>query len=240
MKDIDVLTLFPQLFEPFLTEGLVGRAIRNQLLAVHLENFRQYGLGKHRAVDEVPYGGGAGMVLRVEPLFRAVREREDWHRQQGKKAHRILLTPQGQRFDQTKARELAGRPEALLFICGRYEGFDERIRQGLADEELSLGDFVLLGGESAAMAMIEAVTRLIPGVLGNPDSSSEESFSQGLLEYPQYTRPPEFEGMKVPEVLISGDHARIEAWRNEQALKRTRQRRPELLQDEREVENTED
>jgi tRNA (guanine37-N1)-methyltransferase len=228
MKCIDVLTLFPQLFGPFLAEGVLGRALREERLAVVLVNFREHGLGRHKAVDDVPYGGGAGMVLRPEPIFAAVRERVALHRAAGRRTRTVLLSPQGARFDQAHARALAAGEEALLLVCGRYEGFDERIRLGLADEELSLGDFVMQGGEVAAMAVIEAVARLLPGVLGNPDSPAEESFAEGGLEYPHYTRPAEFEGMTVPEVLCSGNHARIEAWRREQAAQRTAVRRPDL------------
>ncbi len=231
MKHIDVLTLFPGLFGPFLAEGVLGRALRAGRLAVELVNYREHGLGRHRVVDDVPYGGGAGMVLRPEPIFAAVRERTALHRGAGRPARTVLLTPQGRPLHQAKARELAASPDALLLVCGRYEGFDERIRQGLADEELSLGDFVLLGGEVAAMAVIECVARLLPGVLGNPASGTEESFAGARLEYPHYTRPAEFEGMRVPEVLFSGNHARINAWRAEQARRRTRERRPELLRD---------
>lgn len=230
MKRFDVLTLFPALFEPFLAEGVLGRAVREGRLALELVNYRAHGLGRHKAVDDEPYGGGAGMVLRPEPIFAAVRERVALHRAAGRGARTILLTPQGAPFDQARARELAATEDVLLLVCGRYEGFDERIRLALADEELALGDFVLLGGEVAAMAVIEAVARLLPGVLGNPDSPAEESFAAGRLEYPQYTRPAEFEGMRVPEVLASGDHARIAAWRAEQAERRTRERRPDLLQ----------
>jgi tRNA (guanine37-N1)-methyltransferase len=229
MKRFDVVTLFPELFVPFSAEGLIGRAIRNGLLEITTVDFRPYGLGKHRAVDDEPYGGGAGMVLRPEPLFTAVRERERSHREGGRNVHRLLLTPQGRPLRQGKVRELAEREEALILICGRYEGFDERIRLGLADEEVSLGDFVSLGGEAGAMLIIEAVARLVPGVLGNPDSSADESFAEERLEYPQYTRPPEFEGMRVPEVLLSGHHEAIRRWRREQASKRTADRRPELL-----------
>jgi tRNA (guanine37-N1)-methyltransferase len=229
MKHVDVLTLFPGLFEPFLAEGVLGRAIKGGLLAVEAVNFREHGLGRHKVVDDVPYGGGAGMVLRPEPLFAAVRGRQALHRAAGRTTRTILLTPQGARFDQARARALAAGEEALVLVCGRYEGFDERIRLALADEELSLGDFVLQGGEVAAMAVIEAVARLLPGVLGNPASSAEESFAGPGLEYPQYTRPADFEGMRVPEVLTSGNHARIEGWRAEQAQLRTAQRRPELL-----------
>ena len=231
MRRFEVLTLFPPLFEPFLAEGLIGRAGRAGLMDVQVLDLRPYGLGRHHAVDDVPYGGGAGMVLRPEPLFAAVRERRALHEREGRRVRVVLMTPQGQPFRQAKARELALRDEVTLLVCGRYEGFDERIRIALADEEISLGDFVLLGGEVAAMAVIEAVVRLVPGVLGNAESSREESFSADRLEYPQYTRPAEFEGMAVPEVLLSGDHARIAAWRQEQALRRTRERRPELLRE---------
>lgn len=229
MKSIDVLTLFPELFEPFLRVGLIGRAVREKLLEVTPVNFREHGLGRHRAVDDEPYGGGAGMVLRPEPLFAAARQREAAHRKAGRGVWRILLTPQGRPFTQALAQALADREQALLLICGRYEGFDERIREGLADEEISLGDFVCQGGEAVAMVIIEAVSRLLPGVLGNPDSGKEESFTGGWLEYPQYTRPPEFEGMRVPEVLLSGHHEAIRRWRKEQAEKRTAARRPDLV-----------
>jgi tRNA (guanine37-N1)-methyltransferase len=229
MKRIDVLTLFPGLFGPFLGEGLLGRAVAEGLLEVTLVHFREHGLGKHRAVDGEPYGGGAGMVLRPEPLFSAVRERLALHAAAGRKPRVVLMTPQGSPFSQAIAREEAGSDNPLLLICGRYEGFDERIRTALADDEWSVGDFVMLGGEVPAMAVIEAVARLIPGVLGNPDSAGEESFAAGRLEYPHYTRPVEFEGMRVPEVLQSGDHARIKEWRDEQSLRKTRERRPELL-----------
>jgi len=225
---IDVLTLFPGLFQPFLAEGLLGKAVEAGRVRVNLVNYRQWGVGKHRQVDDVPYGGGAGMVLKPEPLFAAVRQREAEYAQAGQTPWRILLTPQGRPFDQAKARELAGSPQPLLFICGRYEGFDERIRQALADEELSGGDYVVLGGEVVAMVVMEAVIRLLPGVLGNPDSVLEESFAQGGLEYPQYTRPPVFEGMAVPDVLLSGDHKAIARWRAEQSVTRTQAKRPDL------------
>jgi tRNA (guanine37-N1)-methyltransferase len=227
-KRIDVLTLFPELFGPFLAEGLLGRAVDNGLLAVELVNFRQHGLGRHRQVDDVPYGGGAGMVLRPEPLFAAVRERRRQHAAAGRPTWVVLLTPQGRPFRQADAAALARREEALLLVCGRYEGFDERIR-GLADDELSIGDFVCLGGEVPAMAVMEAVVRLLPGVLGNPASSEDESFAAGRLEYPQYTRPPEFEGLAVPEILLSGHHGEIARWREAQARERTARRRPDLL-----------
>jgi len=228
MKRLDVLTLFPGLIKPFLEEGLVAKAIRDQLLEITPVDFRPFGLGKHRSVDDEPYGGGAGMVLRPEPIFAATRQREAHHREAGRTTHKILLTPQGRPFDQAKAQTLADRPEVLLLICGRYEGFDERIRTGLVDEEISLGDFITLGGEVAALTLIEAVCRLVPGVLGNPDSSREESFAQEKLEYPQYTRPAEFENLRVPDILLSGHHGEIQRWRQEQAAKRTAERRPDL------------
>jgi tRNA (guanine37-N1)-methyltransferase len=228
MKRFEVLTLFPRLFGPFLDEGLMGKAIRAGLLEVSLVDLRSYGLGRHRQVDDVPYGGGAGMVLRPEPVFAAVRARRALHEAEGRRTWTVLLTPQGRPFRQSAAAALAARDEAILIVCGRYEGFDERIRVGLADEEVSLGDFVCLGGEAPAMVMLETIVRLLPGVLGNPASSEEESFAQGLLEYPHYTRPPEFAGLRVPEVLLSGHHGEIARWRLEQARLRTAQRRPDL------------
>jgi len=229
MKRFDVVTLFPQLFGPFLAEGLLGKAIRGGLVAVELVDFRRHGLGRHRNVDDVPYGGGAGMVLRPEPVFAAVRERRALHEAAGRRIRTVLVTPQGRRFRQADAVEFAAREDVTVFLCGRYEGFDERIRAGLADEEVSLGDFVCLGGEVPVMAMLEATVRLLPGVLGNPESSAEESFARGLLEYPHYTRPPEFEGLRVPDVLLSGNHAEIARWRETEARKRTAERRPDLV-----------
>jgi tRNA (guanine37-N1)-methyltransferase len=224
---VSIVTLFPELFAPFLVTSFVGRAIEAGILQVKLEPLRSHGLGKHASVDDTPYGGGSGMVMRVDCLVAAMENAE---RELGEqRAHRVLLTPQGRRFDQAMAIELAAYPSNLL-ICGRYEGFDERIR-GFVDAELSLGDFVLTGGEVAAMAVVEACVRLLPGVLGNADSVREESFSPacgGLLEYPQYTRPQSFRGHEVPEVLRSGDHAKIAAWRKQRALERTHARRPDL------------
>lgn len=228
-KRFEVLTLFPELFTPFRTCGLIGKGIEKDLLSLETVPLRAFGMGKHRKVDDSPYGGGAGMVLRPEPLFSAIRSREAEHKEKGQTLHRILVTPQGETFSQAKAAKLAKQDATLLFICGRYEGFDERIRTGCVDEEISLGDFVTLGGETAAMAMIEAIARLVPGVLGNPESPSNESFSDGMLEYPQFTRPPDFEGMAVPDVLISGNHEEIKKWRKAQALSRTSERRPDLL-----------
>ncbi len=228
MWRVEVLTLFPQLFVPFAEAGLLGRAVQSGLIELETVDLRRFGIGKHRTVDDVPYGGGAGMVLRPEPVFAAVREREAAAEISGG-FWKVLITPQGRPFDQEMARALARRSAPLLLICGRYEGFDERIRLGLADEEISGGDFIAQGGEVFAMAIIEAVVRLIPGVLGNPQSTREESFSGDGLEYPHYTRPAEFEGMRVPDVLLSGNHAEIARWRAEQALARTRLRRPDLV-----------
>lgn len=228
MLRFDVLTLFPEIFRSFLGESLIRRAREKQLLQIELTNFREFGLGRHRQVDDEPYGGGPGMVLRVEPIAAAIRESEAHHRQAGRIVRKVLLTPQGQPFVQATAREWSEDPKVNLLICGRYEGFDERIRS-FVDKEVSAGDFVCLGGEVVAMLLIEAVSRLIPGMLGNPESSTRESFSGTELEYPQYTRPPEFEGMAVPEELLSGNHRQIEDWRQNQAHRRTRERRPDLL-----------
>jgi tRNA (guanine37-N1)-methyltransferase len=223
----DVVTLFPELFEAFLATSLVGRAAKSGKLAVRLRSPRDFGLGRHKSVDDTPYGGGSGMVMRVDVLVPCM---ESLDAEAGGRAHRVLMTPQGAPFDQRHARSLAERPRVML-VCGRYEGFDERVR-AYVDEELSLGDFVLTGGEVAAMAVIESTVRLLPGVLGNEASTREESFSpdnDGLLEYPQYTRPADFRGASVPAPLLTGNHAEIEKWRRAQALDRTRVRRPELL-----------
>lgn len=224
MMKFTVLTLFPEMFAP-VQESILKRAQEHELIRIELVNFRDYAASKHKNVDDVPYGGGAGMVLKPEPLYAAVR---DLAPTQGRRRI-ILLTPQGKVFNQRQAQAWS-REDELVFICGHYEGFDERIRC-LADEEASLGDFVLTGGELAAMVMIDAVARLIPGVLGESASFEEDSHSNGLLEYPQYTRPPVFEGMEVPEVLLSGHHARIEAWRRKESLRRTFLKRPDLIHD---------
>jgi tRNA (guanine37-N1)-methyltransferase len=229
MLRFEVLTLFPELFRPLLQEGLLARATERQVLSVELNPFRRFGLGKHLQVDDEPYGGGPGMLLRPEPIWAALEDARTRHEAAGRTLHRILLTPQGRRFDQAKALELSQRDEVLVLICGRYEGFDERIRS-FVDEEISGGDFITLGGETIALTMLEAVGRLVPGVLGNQSSSEQESFSEPLLEFPQYTRPAEFQGQAVPEVLLSGNHQNIAQWRQEQAVKRTQERRPDLLQ----------
>jgi len=220
---IDVITLFPALFDAPLTTSLLGRAVGAGLLDVRVHDLRAHGLGRHRAVDDEPYGGGAGMVLRPEPLFAAVEAVA------GPAAHVVLLSARGARLDHPTVRRLAGL-EQLVLICGRYEGVDERVAVHLADEEISVGDFVLAGGELAALVVVEAVSRLVPGVLGNAGSLDSESHAAGRLEHPQYTRPPEFRGWRVPDVLLSGDHGAIERWRRKESERVTRERRPDLLE----------
>jgi tRNA (guanine37-N1)-methyltransferase len=219
---IDVLTLFPGMFAGPLDESIVRRARETGLLDLQIHNLRDYAHNRHRTVDDKPFGGGPGMLLKPEPIFEAVEALA------GDTTRVVLLTPAGRRFDQAAARELAQHSH-LLLVSGSYEGVDERVREALADDELSVGDFVLTNGALPAMMVIDAVTRLLPGALGDEDSPRDESFSQGELEYPQYTRPAEFRGMKVPDVLLSGNHAEIARWRAEQARLRTRQRRPDLL-----------
>lgn len=226
---IAIVTLFPELFAPFFATSLMGRAFDSGRVKVHYEDLRRHGVGKHLSVDDTPYGGGSGMVMRPDCTVAAI-DAACGALDAAQPVRRILLTPQGKRFVQADARRLS-ELEQLCLVCGRYEGFDERVRP-FVDEELSLGDFVVTGGEVPAMCMLEAVIRLLPGVLGNDDSAREESFSlecQGLLEYPQYTRPLSFRGLEVPEVLRSGDHARIKRYRDEQAHLRSAQRRPELV-----------
>ena len=218
---IDVLTLFPGMFSGPLDESIVKRAREAGLLTLGIHNLRDWTHDKHKTVDDRPFGGGPGMLLKPEPIFEAVEQLA------GEKTKVVLLCPQGRRFNQSVARELA-KVEHLLLICGSYEGFDERIREELADDELSIGDFVLTNGALPAMVIVDAVTRLLPGVLGDDDSARDESFSDGMLEYPHYTRPAEFRGMKVPDVLLSGNHAEIAKWREQQARIRTAARRPDL------------
>jgi tRNA (guanine37-N1)-methyltransferase len=219
---IDVLTLFPAMFAGPLDESIVQRARKNGVLELTVTNLRDYTHDRHKTVDDKPFGGGPGMLLKPEPIFEAVEKLAS------DKTRVILLSPSGRKFTQAIARELA-QQEQLLLICGSYEGFDERIREHLADDELSIGDYVLTNGALPAMVIIDAVTRLLPGVLGDDESSRDESFSENLLEYPHYTRPAEFRGMKVPDVLLSGNHAEIAKWRAEQARVRTAERRPDLL-----------
>jgi tRNA (guanine37-N1)-methyltransferase len=223
----DLFTLFPEICTAYLQESILKRAQAAGIVEVGVHNLRDYAPGKHRVTDDIPYGGGGGMVMKPEPVFAAVEA------VLGSAAEReagpiILLTPQGRPFTQAVAQELSQAPR-LALICGRYEGFDERIRQHLATDEISLGDFVLTGGELAALAIVDAVTRLLPGALGDPTGAEDDSFQMGLLEYPHYTRPPEFRGWTVPEPLLSGDHARIARWRRDEALRRTFLRRPDLL-----------
>ena len=220
---IDVLTLFPGMFPGPLDESIIKRACESGRLQLGVHDLRDYTHDRHRTVDDRPFGGGPGMLLKPEPLFEAVDALR------GEKTRVILTSPAGRPFRQEIARELAGEKHVLL-ICGSYEGFDERVRQRLADDEISIGDYVLTNGALPAMVIVDAVTRLLPGVLGDDESSQDESFCGCLLEYPQYTRPAEFRGMNVPEVLLSGDHAAIEKWRREQATVQTRQRRPDLLE----------
>lgn len=222
---IDILTLFPELFHPYLSTSIVGRAVESGLASIGCTNPRDFTQDKHHSVDDRPFGGGPGMVLLCQPVFDAL---DHLDRQHDGEPVRILLTPQGEKLNQTIVSELAAAPW-LVLICGHYEGFDERIRTGAKVREISIGDYVLSGGEPAAMVLMDAVVRLIPGALGHEGSNVDESFSRGTLEYPQYTRPREFRGMKVPDILLSGDHAKIDAWRKEEALKRTQERRPDLL-----------
>ena len=219
---IDVLTLFPEMFAGPLDVSIVQRARTAGLLDLRIRNLRDYSHDRHKTVDDKPFGGGPGMVLKPEPIFEAVEDLA------GERTHVILLTPVGRSFRQPIARDLARR-EHLLLICGSYEGVDERVREALVDDELSIGDYVLTNGGLPAMVVIDAVTRLLPGALGDDESARDESFSREMLEYPHYTRPAEFRGMKVPDVLLSGHHAAIEKWRQEQAESRTARRRPDLL-----------
>ena len=223
---IDIITLFREMFEGFCTASIVGRAVRNGLVDIHLTDLRDFALDNYGSVDDSPFGGGPGMVVKCQPVFDAV---EAVRKQGDGPGKVVMLTPQGQPLDQEMVRQLAGE-ERLVLLAGHYEGFDERIRTHLADIEVSVGDFVLSGGEIAAMAVADAVIRLQDGAVGSAESLDEESFSTGLLEYPQYTRPRVYRDLPVPDVLLNGDHAKIAAWRHAQAEARTRQRRPDLWQ----------
>jgi tRNA (guanine37-N1)-methyltransferase len=229
MLRIDVITIFPELFEPFRRTGVLGGAVERGLLALEAHDLRRWTQDRHRTVDDIPYGGGPGMVMKPEPLVAAI-EAVAGAKGPGRQAQVALLAPQGTPFTGRRAKELARiEHEHLVLVCGRYEGVDQRVIELAVDEEISIGDFVLAGGEVAAMAVVEAVSRFVPGVLGNPDSTVSESFEHGRLEGPQYTRPVEFRGLVVPEVLRSGDHAKIERWRRERGQERTERRRPDLL-----------
>ncbi|MGD8512486.1 MAG: tRNA (guanosine(37)-N1)-methyltransferase TrmD [Deltaproteobacteria bacterium] len=222
-----VLTLFPEMFSALLVGGMIKRAVESNRISIETVDIRDFAKGPHRTVDDRPYGGGSGMVMKPEPLAEAIRDAKQRH----PGAYTLVLTPQGRLFDHGLARELSGCAE-LILVCGRYEGLDDRICQDLADEELSIGDYVLTGGELAAMVVIDAVGRLLPGTLGNEQSAQEDSFSTGLLEYPQYTRPRSFEGFQVPDVLLSGNHGAIRQWRRQASLVRTFLKRSDLLLDQ--------
>ena len=224
---IDILTLFPEMFSGVLTSSMLGRAQANGLIDIRVHNIRDYTDNKHRKADDYPFGGGAGLVMMAQPIYDCMDAVLD-----GGKAHRILMTPRGRTLNQKIARELSGQ-DRLVLLCGHYEGVDERVME-IIDDEISIGDYVLTGGELPAMALVDCVSRLIPGVLGSEESAVDESFSDDLLEYPQYTRPASFRGMDVPEILLNGHHAKIQAWRQEQARLKTALNRPDLL-----VENTE-
>ena len=223
---ISVLTLFPGMIEGVIQESLLKRAIENGKLKVAIYDIRDFAKNKHRQVDDTPFGGGNGMVMMVQPVFDCMEAAQAACQV---KPHRVYLSPRGKTLDNSFVKRLA-QMEEIVLLCGHYEGIDERISEALIDEEISLGDFVLTGGEIAALAIIDSVARFLPGVLGNEASAQEDSFNQGLLEYPQYTRPREFRGQSVPDILLSGDHQKIAKWRREQALRVTKERRPDLLQ----------
>ncbi len=222
---IDILSIFPEMFRGILSESILKKAIEKQIVDIEVTDFRQFAEGKHQVVDDYPYGGGAGMLLKAQPLFDAVEA----VKLPEKSPRVILMDPAGKPFNQKLAEEFA-EEEQLIFICGHYEGYDERIREHLVTDEVSLGDYILTGGEIGAMAMTDSIVRLLPGALGNASSAVHDSFSSGLLEHPHYTRPAEFRGMKVPDVLLSGNHAEIEKWRQKESLRRTWMRRPDLLE----------
>lgn len=220
----DILTLFPNMFSSPLRESILGKAIEKGLIQVQIVNIREFSLDKHKTVDDTPYGGGQGMVMKIEPIARAI----ETIKSQNPCAWVIYLTPQGVPLNQDLVRKLSSYPH-LVLLCGRYEGVDERVRELLVDEEISIGDYILTGGELAAMVLVDAISRFIPGVLGSEQSAQDESFFNSLLEYPQYTRPSNFRGSSVPEVLLSGNHLAISLWRKKEALRRTSMRRPDLL-----------
>ncbi|MBA2870783.1 tRNA (guanine37-N1)-methyltransferase [Anoxybacillus calidus] len=226
MMRIDILTLFPNMFSGVFSESILKKAQEKHAVSLNVINFREFADNKHKTVDDYPYGGGAGMVLKPQPIFDAV---EHLTKNSADQPRIILLCPQGERYTQKKAEELA-KEKHLIFICGHYEGYDERIREHLVTDEISIGDYVLTGGELGAMVIVDSVARLLPGVLGNEDSPVQDSYSCGLLEHPHYTRPADFRGMKVPEVLLSGNHQLIAEWREKESLRRTYLRRPDLLE----------
>lgn len=223
---VDIITLFPSMFKSPFNESMIKRAKEKGILEIKLHDLRQFTHGKHRTVDDAPHGGGAGMVMKPRPLFEAVEKIKE---EIDSSSRVILLSPQGKPLTQPKVKELA-RERVLIFICGHYEGVDERVREHLVDEEISLGDYVLTGGELAAMVVVDTVARMLPGVLGSKDSAREDSFYEGLLDYPQYTRPSDFRGWKVPSVLLSGNHQKIKEWRRKKMLEATLRKRPDLLE----------
>ncbi len=225
-RGFDVVTIFPEMVRAYLGESIVKRAIQGDLLDVRVHNLRDFTKDRHRTTDDYPYGGGSGMVMKVEPLCEAL----SMLRLDGASRLVILLTPQGGTYTQQTAERLAADERRVVLICGRYEGIDERVREILVDEELSIGDFVMTGGELAALVIIDSVARLLPGVLGDAESAKQESFTSGILDYPHYTRPPDFLGHTVPDVLLSGNHREIAQWRRHEALRRTLERRPDLLE----------
>jgi tRNA (guanine37-N1)-methyltransferase len=227
MMRIDILTLFPEMFSGVLGHSILQRAEEKKTVSYHVTNFREFADNKHKTVDDYPYGGGAGMVLKPQPIFDAVESLTEQTNEANPRI--ILLCPQGERYTQKKAEELA-EEKHLIFICGHYEGYDERIRTNLVTDEISIGDYVLTGGELGAMVVIDSVVRLLPEVLGKEESHQQDSFSTGLLEHPHYTRPADFRGMKVPDTLMSGNHKLIEEWRTKESLRRTLERRPDLLE----------
>lgn len=227
MMKIDVLSIFPEMFTGVLGHSILKKAAEKQAVSYQVVNFREYADNRHQTVDDYPYGGGAGMVLKPQPIFDAVEDLVG--KAETKRPRVVLMCPQGERFTQKKAEELS-KEEHLIFICGHYEGYDERIRQHVITDEISIGDYVLTGGELGAMVVIDSVVRLLPGVLGSEESHIQDSFSTGLLEHPHYTRPADFRGMKVPDVLVSGNHRLIEEWRKKESLRRTYFRRPDLLE----------
>lgn len=231
---IDIITIFPEVFKPYINESILKIAQEKGKLEVRLHNLRDYTLDKHRKVDDRPFGGGPGMVMTAEPIFRAVENIRGTKEEGRGTTKTILLCPQGKVLNQKLAQRLS-KLKHLILICGRYEGVDERVRARLADEEISIGDYVLTGGELPAMVLVDTVVRLISGVLGHKDSVRDESFSANLLEYPQYSRPADFKGMKVPEILLSGDHKKIEEWRRKKALELTKKKRPDLLKEKTKV-----
>lgn len=222
----DIITIFPSIFHAYLSEGILKRAIKMGLVNIRVHNLRDYTVDRHKSVDDYPYGGGPGMVMKPEPFFRAIKA----IKADGIESCTIMLSPQGDLFNQSTAVALSGMNKRFILLCGRYEAIDERVRDALVDMELSIGDYVLTGGELPALVIIDSVVRLLPGVLGDQESLREESFTWGILDYPHYTRPPEYEGLRVPDILLSGHHEEIARWRRKEALKRTLRRRPDLLE----------